>query len=298
MNRSQSAESVISPVAVEIGTKAWRALLEEVYTTPKPGLVDVYSNGAHTDMDLNTFEKSAEALRSYFTRMAEQGYTLHCSPENLFRTIRKTGILAERAMYQATGGVNTHKGLIFTLGIFCAAAGRCAASGNTPFTLSDLFQMEQQMTVAVLKKELMKINPDTARSNGEKNLIKYGTYGVRGEAILGYPAIKTIVLPTLFRGIAMKKDWNQTKIQALFALMSEVEDSNILSRHDQKTLNQVQSEAKRFLKKGGAYSPTALEELYQMDRDYIVRNISAGGCADLLATGIFLVLLMNGNAEE
>lgn len=128
MYGNQLPEVTISPVAIEIGTKAWQALLEEVYTTPKPGLVDTWSCGAHTDMDVHTFERSAEALRPYFIRMAEQGYTLQCSPKELFAEIRKTGILAEQAMYRATDGVNTHKGLIFTLGIFCAAAGRCAGS--------------------------------------------------------------------------------------------------------------------------------------------------------------------------
>lgn len=293
MNQNQFAESRISPVAVEIGWKAWRALLEEVYTTPKPGLVDAYSNGAHTDMDLHTFEKSAEALRPYFIRMAEQGYTLCCSPENLFRAIRKTGILAERAMYQATGGVNTHKGLIFTLGIFCAAAGRCAASGKIPYTLSDIFQMQQEMTVDILKKELLEINADTAKSNGEKNLIQYGTFGIRGEAIQGYPAIINLVLPTLLQGITENRDWNHVKLQTLLTLMSEVEDSNILFRHNQKILLCVHDEARQFLEKGGAYSQDALDELCRMDEDYSLRNISAGGCADLLAAGIFLVLLMN-----
>lgn len=118
MHGNQLPEVTISPVAIEIGTKAWQALLEEVYTTPKPGLVDTWSCGAHTDMDVHTFERSAEALRPYFIRMAEQGYTLQCSPKELFAEIRKTGILAEQAMYRATDGVNTHKGLIFTLGIF------------------------------------------------------------------------------------------------------------------------------------------------------------------------------------
>lgn len=297
MNGNQSVEPVVCPVAVEIGTKAWRALLEEVYTTPKPGLVDVYSNGAHTDMDLHTFEKSAEALRPYFIRMAEQGYLLQCSPEDLFHEIRKTGILAETAMYQATGGVNTHKGLIFTLGIFCAAAGRCAASGKNSYTLSDLFQMQRKMTVNVLKNEISEINARTASSNGEKNLIQYGTAGIRGEAVQGYPAIITLALPTLLEGIASNHDWNRVKLQTLLTLMSKVEDSNILARHNQETLRAVHQEAGEFLKNGGAYRENALYELCQMDADYICRNISAGGCADLLAAGIFFVLLMNGIAK-
>ena len=80
---------------------AYQALLEEVYTVPKPGLVDPYSCGAHTDMDVQTFERSAEALYPWFVRMAYQGYQLTCTSEDLFREIRKTGMLAEEAMYRA-----------------------------------------------------------------------------------------------------------------------------------------------------------------------------------------------------
>ena len=43
--------------AEHIGVLAYRALLEEVYTTPKPGLVDLATTGAHTDMDVHTFER-------------------------------------------------------------------------------------------------------------------------------------------------------------------------------------------------------------------------------------------------
>lgn len=61
-----------------------RSLLEEVYTMPKPGLVDLYSCGAHSDMDVHIFEKSAKALKPYFICMAAQGYRMNCSPEELF----------------------------------------------------------------------------------------------------------------------------------------------------------------------------------------------------------------------
>ena len=103
-------EQTAEYIAESIGIKAYYALLEEVYTTPKPGLVDLYSCGAHTDMDVQTFERSAEALRPWFIRMAAQGYLLTCTREELFTQIRQTGIMAEKAMFQATDGVNTHKG--------------------------------------------------------------------------------------------------------------------------------------------------------------------------------------------
>jgi len=314
MRENRTLEYAAGQIASEIGTKAWRALLEEVYTTPKPGLVDLYSCGAHKDMDVHTFERSADALRPYFIRMAAQGYTLRCTPEELFREIRRTGIAAEQAMYRATGGVNTHKGLIFTLGIFCAAAGRCRQeellkkngvetdqherkcreNSRGHFNLSELIHMEQQMTAETLKRELIQIKEGCAVSHGEKNLQEYGSTGIRGEAILGYPSVVNLALPVLRQGVKENREWNRVKLQTLLVLMSRTWDSNILSRQNPETLYQVHREALELLKRGGAYTANAVEKLCSMDADYIKRNISAGGCADLLATTIFLTMLLEG----
>ena len=82
------------------------------------------------------------------------------------------------------------------------------------------------------------------------------------------------------------------KLQTLFALMSEVEDSNVLARHNPQVLHEVQKGAKYFIESGGAYATSAIAKLCYMDADYIRNNISSGGCADLLATAIFIVLLL------
>lgn len=293
MGRGTMGAAVKSPCSViagHIGIKAWQALLEEVYTTPKPGLVDLCSCGAHSDMDVSTFEKSARALSSYFVQMAALGYEMHVSPKELFRRIRLVGMEAEEAMYCATGGVNTHKGLLFTAGVFCAAAGRCVKEEGK-ITEMRLFDIEQQMVSSILTEECRNIQKKEPKSHGEKNLKTYGFVGIRGEAIYGYPSIRNIALPVLRQGISEKREWNLVKLQTLFCLMSEVEDSNIISRHDPHTLYQVQAEAKIFLKQGGAYSEGAWRKLLTMDRDYIRRNISPGGSADLLAATVFIHLL-------
>ncbi len=287
-------------LAVSIGTKAWRALLEEVYTTPKPGLVDLYSNGAHTDMDVSTFENSAHALKPYFIGMARQGQTLFCSDENLFTWIRQTGKAAEAAMYQATCGVNTHKGLIFTLGIYCAAAGRCIQRYGYIFE-SGIREIQQSMTASVLTRELEEMRTGsfphgkTPVTNGQKNLNRYGTSGIRGEAIRGYPALWNCALPEFRKGMKENRDFNLIKLQTLFKLMSCVEDSNVLSRHDPQTLSWVQNRARRFLKHGGAYAADAYAKLVLMDQEFIQENISSGGCADLLAAAIFMNMLLEGS---
>lgn len=297
MNRGMTGIALKSPgsvIARSIGAKAWRALLEEVYTTPKPGLVDLYSCGAHSDMDVAAFERSAKALYPYFVQMAALGYELYVSPEELFQKIRVVGMEAERAMYRATGGVNTHKGLVFTLGIFCAAAGWCFREEGT-VSEKLLFDMERQMVTRILAEEIRRIEEKEPESHGEENLKMYGSAGIRGEAINGYPAIRTIALPVLRQGITKGKEWNLVKLQTLFQLMSEVEDSNILSRHDPQTLCRIHGEAKLFLKGGGAYAKDAIKKLLDMDKEYTRRGISAGGCADLLAAAVFILSLCTDN---
>ena len=109
-----------------IARLAQEALLEEVYTTPKPGLVDCHDTGAHTDMDCQTFEKSAAAIAPYIAAMYELGGRWMDAPQGLFCALRPLGLQAEQAMLAATDGVNTHKGAIFTFAILAAAAGHCA----------------------------------------------------------------------------------------------------------------------------------------------------------------------------
>lgn len=297
MSRVSVGAAVKSPgsvIATHIGATAWQALLEEVYTTPKPGLVDLYSCGAHSDMDVSAFEKSARVLSSFFVQMAALGYEMQVSPEELFCKIRIVGKEAEQAMYHATRGVNTHKGILFTAGIFCAAAGRCVKEEGR-IKEARLFDIEQQMVASILIEECKNIWQRKPESHGEENLKMYGSMGIRGEAIHGYPAVRNIALPVLRQGIVEKKDWNLVKLQTLFSLMSEIEDSNIISRHDPNTLHQVHAEAKEFVQQGGAYTKGAMEKLLAMDRDYIRRNISAGGSADLLAAAVFIYLLCGEN---
>ena len=280
-----------------IGKCAWNALIEEVDTTPKPGLVDLYSNGAHTDMDAAAFRRSADALRPFFVKLAREGLSVDGSAQELFMGLRGVGMDAEQAMYEATHGVNTHKGAIFTFGIFCAAAGRCVKEQRA-ITALGLLEMEQEMTVRVLTAELEKlrgsIRTPGIETHGERNLHRYGTAGCRGEAIEGYPGVFGIALPVLRAGLADGRDWNRVKLQALLTLMAHTEDSNILSRHNPAVLRTVQEEMREFLRCGGAYREDAVRLLEEMDADYSRRGISAGGCADLLAGAVFILELTEG----
>lgn len=270
-----------------IGQLAAEALLEEVFTAPKPGLVDPYSTGAHKDMDLYTFKESTKAITPYFEEMALQGTFMYKEPENLFPVIRRIGIKAEQAMYQATGGINTHKGAIFTLGIFSAAAGVCCRK-LCCVTSDALLETEQKMTRTILLNELEQLKNRSPKSSGERNLFQYGSTGIRGEAVEGYPSIRNYGLPVLIEGINSGQNWNLVKLQVLMTLMCSVEDGNVLTRTGMEGLKQVQSIAGAFLKSGGAYIPGAEKKLQSLDLHFTEKNYSSGGCADLLAATIFV----------
>lgn len=278
-----------------IGQCATKALIEEVNTSPKPGLVDRITNGAHKDMNLQTFYKSAEALEPYFTRMAAEGFQQYDNPEECFMTIRKIGLEAEDAMYLATGGVNTHKGLIFSLGILCACVGSCIVK-KRQLTMSNIIEIEQKMVRRTLVEELADIGMERVsygeKSHGEYLYKQLGTRGVRGEAINGFVTVRKIGFPVMLEGLKKKKNFNLVKLQTLMTYMSITEDTNVLSRTSQEVLYETHRIALAYLEEGGAYSAHGIEELKKLDGYFIEKNISHGGCADLLAITIFLVLVM------
>ena len=105
-------------------------LLEEVRTTPKPGLVDLHDSGAHRDMCYQTFVDSTHAIVPYLAEMAEAGWRHDGDLKGVFPAIRPVGVKAEQAMFAATGGVNTHKGMIFSLGIIAPAWATCCGNAR------------------------------------------------------------------------------------------------------------------------------------------------------------------------
>ena len=45
--------------------------------------------------------------------------------ERIMEGLKTTGRMAENAMYASTGGINTHKGINYSMGLLCAAIGIC-----------------------------------------------------------------------------------------------------------------------------------------------------------------------------
>ena len=255
-----------------VGELASRALLYEACTTPKPGLVDRSNSGSHTDMDLFTFMAAAAALQPYFARCADMGQkTAQEPPQVTFAALRNVGRLAEGEMLRATGGVNTHKGAIFIMGLACAALGRLGRSawGDAERVLDECAAMAHGVTAEL---------QNASATAGEQFYRDYGLRGIRGEAEDGFPSVRKAGLPALEKALAEGKSPEQAGCEALLALMSVCEDTALLHRAGYDGWQTVKARAARLLCEG-----VTQDALEQFDRDMIARNASPGGSADLLA---------------
>ena len=256
---------------------AVQSLLREADTTPKPGLVDRRNNGSHRDMCLQTFLTSANALRPYFAQCVEIGQqTAHLQPTDTFRLLRQAGIQAENTMLAATSGVNTHKGAIFTLGILCGSIGRLSSC-----EIEDIL-----CQVALMGKEAEQdfahTGGDTA---GERLYLQENLRGIRGEVADGLPSAVTIGLPAYKAGLSRSLSPNDAGAVALLHLISKVRDTNLYHRGGTHGAAWAASSAQTLLQ-ASAYPPIPLIE--ELDDAFISRNLSPGGCADLLAVTYFL----------
>lgn len=269
-----------------VAVKAWLALQQEVLTTPKPGLVDRDNRGAHTDMGLQHFFVSGNALRPYFAKFADTGFlTRDDAPEETFQKIRPIGLEAEQAMFAATHGVNTHKGAIFSLGLLCAAAGRL---NPLEWSTEKLLQECAAMTRGLVARDLGHITEENATTAGERLYAAYGITGVRGQAEAGFPAVSQVGLPFLKGGLGKSLSLNDAGCAALLHLLAATDDTNLIHRSDRQTQLQLRQQIAALLEKDPYPTPDTIRAL---DRDFIRKNLSPGGSADLLAICYFLLFL-------
>ena len=262
---------------------AGNSLLNEVLTTPKPGLVDQVNSGSHQDMTLSTFIDSANALMDYFTRCAEVALQ-ESAPQVLFRQLRPLGMEAEKEMLKATGGVNTHKGAIFTMGIAAAAAARCFPDTRPETVLNYC----AEMTKGLVQQDFGSIT--TPKTAGERLYVEHGITGIRGQAEQGFPAVLQVGLPVLQEGLKRGLSLNDAGCAVLLHLLAVTDDTNMVSRSDVATLREIQSRLQVLLASDPYPDLSIIEEL---DREFIERNLSPGGSADLLALTYFLHFLNN-----
>ena len=272
--------------ADRIASYAVEALLVEAAATPKPGLVDRANNGAHEDMDFFTFQKSAAALAPYFTEFVRAGAGEGRSLHTLLSELRPIGRAAESAMYARTGGVNTHKGAIFSFGVLLGAAGWISAHGKP--LMADAVLNAVRIICAGLCHTDYGGQFDTPQTKGQAAYLTYGLTGVRGEAEAGFPLVWDYALPLYRVRRAKHAPLNDALVDVLLVLMAHNMDTNILGRHDLAMLQRVQEEADRIAKLGGMRTERGRAALQAFDAQLIDAWVSPGGSADLAAVTHFL----------
>ncbi len=282
---SMIQEYVENCYADHIAAMATRALIYEVGTTPKPGLVDQANSGAHHDMDFFTFIDSSAVLTPYFRDMVLRGMAHAGEIKTILPALRLPGIWAEEKMLAATNGVNTHKGVIFSLGIFCAAIGYLK-NAEIPLLEETLFDA----CSAIARETITELDPTQQEKNstthGLDAYARFGITGIRGEAAAGYPHVRQHGLPALRRSVEQGHSINNAGVVALLHLMAHVQDTNIVSRAGPEVLGKIQQEVSRFLQSEDDMAAT-LEYAKKLDSSFIRENISPGGSADLLALTFF-----------
>jgi len=271
----------------EIAQLACRSLLYEVCVTPKPGLVDRSNSGSHRDMDIFSFMSSGSTLWPYFQDCALCGMeTASETPEETFRRLRFLGRCAERDMLNATGGVNTHKGAVFTMGILCGAAGRLGWKES--LRSERLLEEAAAMARGLVRQDLSDAEENRAVTQGRRLYAQFGIAGIRGEAEAGFPTVSQAGLPVLTEGIRRGLSVNDAACAALLAIMASAADTNLISRSSLERQQRVREEIKTVLAENPYPDRTVLEKL---DAAFIEENLSPGGSADLLAASLFLYFL-------
>lgn len=271
----------------KVGQYLTQAILLEVSTHPKPGLVTRLSNGAHKDMSIFTFMMSSAVLSKAFNDLQDIGQAHRGTLAELFCKLRSYGVGAEAELLRVTKGVNTQRGILFAGGIVSAVSGYAM---NMGLSRDALLPMIKEMAAGLVARELKNLD-HAAMTAGEKLYYKYGITGIRGEVENGFPSVVNYGLPALEDAFNKGATINDALVHALISLMTVVEDSNVIWRTDYETLLEVQRIAKDILNLGSVFTEKGRMAIAETERYFLQRRISPGGSADLLSVTITLYLL-------
>jgi triphosphoribosyl-dephospho-CoA synthase len=267
-------------IARHIALLAVRSLYHELALYPKPGLVSFRDNGAHLDMNAATFVRSLFSLRGYFVAIAAAGMR-----EAGLAELQQLGVAAESHMLRATRGINTHRGAIFTHGILAAAAGCAVARNITP---SD--ENLRAIVTDNWSRDLcaIAVARTATPSHGQLMTARHGVTGARGEALLGFPSVFEIALPGLRSALDRGAGTPHALLHTFFVLLAETLDTNVLFRGGAEGLRFIQTQAKDFLERGSVFEPGWQQRAESLHRQCSIKDLSPGGCADLLAAAWFV----------
>lgn len=274
----------------KVALLAVKSLLYEVSVNPKPGLVDPVDVGSHGDMNVFTFIDSSISLAEYFEDSFSYGYSFKKDNfTELFNGVRLLGIKAERDMFKATNGINTHKGAIFSLGIIVAAVGYLEKSGLLSYV--NIQTTIQKMLLGLVEHDFAEVKnkKEAELTAGEIQYIKYGQTGIRGEAEAGFPIVFNHSLPFLLQ---TQGSLNNRFLDTLFEILKHSEDSNLIKRAGQiEVVSWSHQVARKYFEKGGSNTIEGHAYLIELNKIFKDKNLSLGGSADLLILTIFLFFL-------
>ena len=278
---SSSASHGARPLGMAdaIGDLAVAVLVDEATLAPKPGLVDTRGNGTHHDMSLHLMIESAHSLRDSFTAMALAGQHAGRIDVALRERLGALGREAETVMLRATGGINTHRGAIWALGLLAGAAGWLGKARSTH---------AGAQIAGVIARLPDRHRPAHTGNKGELARAAYGVGGAREQAEAGFPHVVGIGLPTL-RDCRARGDAEPTaQVNTLLAIMARLDDTCVLARAGRGGLAEVQAGADAVLDAGGIGTLTGRRRLHDLEATMQTRQASPGGAADLLAATLFL----------
>ncbi len=247
------------------------ALLEELATTPKPGLVDGNDAGAHRDLCYDRLSTSALALESVFVELADVARSAPIT-RDLREEIGEIGRRGERTMLVASGGSNTHRGALWALGLLVVARSSLDAANADAIAL-------RAGDIARIPDRFAKLE----HSNGNAAMRRYGAQGARSEAAAGFPHVRTIALPALRAG--------EPSPNVLLRLMASLDDTCLYHRGGTAAVRAARAGARKSLALGGVATREGRRAIDRLDRALLARNASPGGCADLLAAAMFLTAI-------
>lgn len=279
-------------LALFLGACAAAASFEEIMISPKPGLVDPANCGSHRDMDWTTFLQSASALSPFWGEQAHEGLRHeHYKPSgDLMAKLRLRGVRMEDAMFAVTGGVNTHKGLIFVLSLLLGAAGLCASRGDRG--AQAICTAASEIVGPTARADLAAIRAKEAAgeplSHGERVYCRYGIGGIRSEAANGFPSLLSS-LEVLENALAKGASLHDAALASLMRLMMCCEDTNVIHRSGFDFWNgayrEMTAEADRRF---DPVSPGDYVPLARLNECLLERSATPGGAADLLTCTLFL----------
>ena len=279
--------AILNTKTTALARQVLQALLDEVTLTPKPGLVDLRNRGAHQDLNWALMCHSACALQPVFQAMADAGAAID-DDDTLRQRIGAIGRDGEAVMMAATGGVNTHRGAIWALGLLATAAAQLGVRGES------LAPQAVAARAGALARLTDRGAPGATGNKGELACRQYRVGGARGQAQAGFPHVLDAGLPALRAARARGENETTARLNALLAIVASLDDTCVLSRGGVDALLAVQAGAATVLAAGGAGTRAGSRALLALEAAMLALNVSPGGAADLLAAALFLDSLEEG----